>query len=292
MKRKQPDTTHEVRLSKTRTDQRSTEHKVMWVTSSPLPTTKPTTLENLLHIAWTSKGLPSGTGPGSVNWMKLWLLVPTLMELKNMVGMDKLKACIIDFVLCAIQGFAVKVEKLHTILSGPPGCGKTSLAKILAKIYYRLGFIASDKFVMVRRDDLTGFEAEKKLTSYIDQAKGGVLFIDGSMSISGVEKGIDSFVSVMDLLNRRACLISESVPENPVCIVAGNEGEMEKYMFFVQSGVKSIFSWYFFIPKYTPKELVTIFEMKAKRNGWIVDSGALGEGVFIKNSDIFLGRTP
>ena len=285
MKRKQSGDGHEPPRSKIRTERTPKEQKIMWAASSPLNDDKPTSLEKLLHIAWKSKGIPSGNG--SINWMKLWLLVPTLTELKNMVGMEELKTGVIDFVVCALQGLTIGIEKLHTILSGPPGSGKTEVARILAKIYHRLGFVATDKFMIVRRDDLTGFGSEKELSAQLDQAKGGVLFIDGSKSVSGIEKGIDSFVSVMDLLNRRVSLSAKNIPENPVCIVSGNEGEMEKYLFFVQSGVKSIFSWHFSISKYTPKQMVSIFEIKAKREGWVVDKDALREGLFIKNHDLF-----
>jgi energy-coupling factor transporter ATP-binding protein EcfA2 len=245
--------------------------EVEWVVRPEFHLRKPETLEELLHIAWNYKG-----GVEGLDWMRLWLLVPVLTELKSMVGMKELKSEIVDLVLYTIQGFDVGCGNLHTVLFGPPGCGKSEIAKIMARLYRALG-LTTDRFVVVRRDEIS----DKSIKTYLEQASGGVLYIDDSF-LSGCENEIDGFIKVVDLANQHL------VPNNrTVCITAGSECEMEKYLFFVRSGAKSIFSYHLHTPGYSPQQMVEIFKAKTKKEGWRLADEAIDRHFFIKNMEMF-----
>lgn len=241
------------------------------------------TLEDLIHIAWNYK-----EANGTFDWVKLWLLIPALTELKNMSGMDSLKSNVVSLVMYYLQ-HPRKEDKLtnmlpmHTIISGPPGCGKSQTAKILGKIYRGLDIISTDKVFTAKRDNFIGFAADKNAKEWIEKAKGGILYIDDSPSISSIEKGIDSFVSAMDILNSALPTIDPDL----VCIIAGNETETEKYLFFVSSGIKTSFQWHFSIHIYSPAEMMGIFQVKTKQEGWKLDKGAISEEFFAKNITSF-----
>jgi len=62
---------------------------------------------------------------------------------------------------------------------------------------------------------------------------------------------------------------------------------MEKYLFFTSSGIKSAFGRHLFIPRYSSSEMLTIFKLRTKKEGWKMEDGALYENFFVKNMDVF-----
>ena len=123
-------------------------------------------------------------------------LVPVLQELNEMVGLSDAKEQIITHILYFIRGLAGTAcgscidcelnipciknmnDMFHTVITGPPGVGKTTFAKILGRIYCKLGK-SSDKFNIVSRSQLvSGYlgRTAKKTQKVINKSKGGVLF--------------------------------------------------------------------------------------------------------------------
>ena len=72
-----------------------------------------------------------------------------------MIGLKKIKKSIFNQIIFYLQELDDKnIDMLHTVVQGPPGVGKTEIAKIMAKIYKGLGFLKNDKIVSVKRNDL------------------------------------------------------------------------------------------------------------------------------------------
>ena len=123
-------------------------------------------------------------------------LVSPLSELKDMIGLNNIKNRIIDQILYFLQGFNINnkcnncqdctynlpciqlnTEMLHTIITGPPGTGKTCLARIIGKIYTAMGILSNGNFHEVVRSDFIGKylgHTAIKTQELIDKCKGGV----------------------------------------------------------------------------------------------------------------------
>jgi len=147
------------------------------------------TIDDLIELGQIYK--PEEKKKYNIDMVGLNKLVEPLTELKRMIGMPKLKKAILDQVIYFLQDFDEKnAHMMHTIIEGPPGSGKTEVAKILAKIYARLGFLNKDKVTSVRRSDLIGQylgQTAIKTQKAIDSAKGGVLLIDEAYSLGNPE---------------------------------------------------------------------------------------------------------
>ena len=155
----------------------------------------------------------------NLNLYKLNKLVEPLEELNNMIGLKDVKQSIFDQIIYYLQGLDDKNnDMLHSVIQGPPGVGKTKLCNILAKIYKGFGFLKKSNVVSVKRDDLiAGYLGQTaiKTKAKIEEALGGVLFIDEAYSL-GSEDGKDSFSKeAIDLLNS---YLSEH-PHDLVCII-------------------------------------------------------------------------
>jgi hypothetical protein len=212
-----------------------------------------------------------------------------LEDLNNMIGMETLKTSIMQQMIYFIQGLHIskdpsKNDYKHTILMGPPGTGKTEIAKIIGNMYAKLGILKKNVFKKVTRSDLVaGYLGQTaiKTKKVIEECLGGVLFIDEAYAL-----GDDSFSKeCIDTL----CEALSDHKDDLMVIVAGYEKELNETFFKINSGMPSRFIWRFAIESYTPKELKLIFEKQVLDNGWeIREESPLKELWFQKNKDAFL----
>jgi SpoVK/Ycf46/Vps4 family AAA+-type ATPase len=277
--------TLEKKRKRTEPDEKISPNKKWKLTPRLEPPFKLDTIDDLLHIAWNYRG-------DQVNWFTLWKLIPSLTELKSLVGLEKAKQSIIDMVVYHVQGFHKNQDgskgddMLHTVFYGCPGVGKTTLAHILAKIYCNMGLLPTDTVITAKRTDFvkmwTG-HSEAATLELLKSALGGVLFIDEAYSM-GSENKTDSFSkAAVDMINQ---FLSEH-NKDFICIIAGYEEDLEKCFFAINKGLKRRFSQKFYIDGYSSKELLEMFEIKVTKEGWKLGDKSIDENFFTTNKDHF-----
>jgi len=207
----------------------------------------------------------------ALNQEHLLNLQEPLIKLKNLIGMESIKRNIFSQLVFFLQNIEPQhPHMLHTCIEGPPGCGKTELANILAQIYANLGIIKESKVIIARRSDLVaGFlgQTAQKTQDLIDSAKGGVLLIDEAYSLGNEDKK-DSFAKeCIDTLNQN---LTEGKGDF-ICIIAGYKEDLEKSFFGFNSGLERRFPYRFSIDEYTANELCKIFQFILEKNNWKID---------------------
>ena len=222
-------------------------------------------IQDLINIAKSLKRRRNA------DFSRLKVLLPELERLNNMIGMEKLKKSITFQILYYLQDLGSN-DMLHTVIEGPPGCGKTVVAEILAKIYLKLSFLDNDIFKVAKRSDLIGEylgQTAAKTQKLINKCQGGVLFIDEAYSL-GNKEGRDSY--------SKECIdtIVSNLAEKRrfVCIIAGYKKDLEQCFFSVNAGLRRRFPWIYTIEEYTPKELSEIFEKQVGDESWYISEKA------------------
>ncbi|GAA2885500.1 AAA family ATPase [Streptomyces mexicanus] len=221
--------------------------------------------------------LPSGpTDPA--------LLDQALAELERMVGLEPVKRQVKALSaqlnmarLRAGQGLPVQPPKRHFVFSGPSGTGKTTVARILGRVFYALGLLGGDHLVEAQRADLVGEylgQTAVKANELIDSAIGGVLFVDEaySLSNSGYGKGDAYGDEALQVLLKRA----EDNRDHLVVILAGYPEGMDRLL-AANPGLSSRFTTRVDFPSYRPHELTEIGKVLAAENGDLWDEEALDE---------------
>lgn len=208
---------------------------------------------------------------------------PPLEKLQAMIGLQEVKNTIAGII--AQETFNIKRARLHLpkissnmhmCFMGNPGTAKTTVARLLAKIFYEKGIIKSNTFVECGRTDLVdkyiGHTA-KNVREKFEEATGGILFIDEAYALATSEENprdfgkeaIDTLVQEME--NRR---------DNVIVIFAGYEKEMQFFM-DRNPGLGSRISYKLNFEDYSSKELLEIFHQMAETQKFIYDDAVSEE---------------
>lgn len=184
-----------------------------------------------------------------------------------------------------------KGDFMHTVIYGPPGSGKTEVAKIIGRIFSNLGILNKKIFKKVSRNDLVaGYLGQTaiKTKDMIKASLGGVLFIDEAYSLGNSEKR-DSFAKeCVDTL----CEALSEHKHNWMVIIAGYEKELNDCFFSLNEGLNSRFTWRFKLDPYKANELKSIYEKQVRDYGWTIATGSnkgqeLPESWFASRMDYF-----
>lgn len=189
-------------------------------------------------------------------------------ELDNLVGLTEVKKQIRSFInvlqvkkRCDELGIRRDPISMHMVFSGNPGTGKTTVARILGRIYKEKGLLSKGHLVEVSRADLVGKYAgytAKMVKDVFKEAKGGVLFIDEAYSLVSNEGYGDEAISMIVKL-------MEDYREDLVVIVSGYPDLMQEFI-VSNPGLRSRFPFTVRFPDYTGDELAQIYEIFCRDN--------------------------
>lgn len=200
-----------------------------------------------------------------------------LDELHSYVGLEEVKnriSDLMDFILYTNERKKAGIQtnetmRHHCIFLGKPGTGKTTVARLMSKIFYHLGVIEKDVFIEVDRKDLVGEYVGKtalKTNKVMKSAKGGVLFIDEAYTLVKPETKNDFGQEALDLI------LKKMEDDNSfVVIAAGYPEEMEGFL-EANPGLKDRFTNHFYFEDFTPDQLLQIFEKMMEEEEYSVSS--------------------
>ena len=208
--------------------------------------------------------------------------VDVALELDTMVGLSDIKGHVKSMMNlqimneeCKKAGIKRPAISKHMIFTGNPGTGKTSMARLISKLYFQCGLLKTDIFVEVSRADLVGKyvgHTSKQVDEIVERTKGGVLFIDEAYSLFKYSDSDYGHEAIETLIKRM-----EDYRDNLIVIVAGYPKLMEEFL-DSNPGFRSRFGTEIRFPDYNAGELLQIFEKFCEEYG-IVTSAKLKERV-------------
>jgi type VII secretion ATPase EccA len=168
-------------------------------------------------------------------------------------------------------GLPVRNKSLHLVLKGPPGTGKTTIARVIAKLLCAADVLPSDTFVETSRSDLVdrfigGSEAKvKAIIDRIIDDGGGVLFIDEAYALT--DSGADNDFGPLVIAELLRAMVNHS--DKLMVIAAGYADKMQQFL-DSNDGLRSRFTRGITLPSYTVDELVEISMRKAAKGGSVI----------------------
>jgi chromosomal replication initiation ATPase DnaA len=264
------------------TNLRSLPNVPMSVLPAPLPEPKPPkkitiscrirTLDNVIKLI--DDNPLSEDVEYNVNMEGLHNASEPLRELNAMIGLKDLKRSVCDQVIYYVQGLHEGSDNdyMHTVIEGPPGTGKTEVAKILGQIFAKLGILKNKTFKKATRSDMVaGYlgQTALKTRELIEGCLGGVLFIDEAYALGNSEKKDSYSKECIDTL----CEALSDHKDELMVIIAGYADQLDSCFFQYNDGLRSRFAWRFTTEDYSPEELLEILSKKVLDSKWRLDEG-------------------
>ncbi|MCD5348924.1 right-handed parallel beta-helix repeat-containing protein [Kineosporia mesophila] len=205
-----------------------------------------------------------------------------LAGLRNMIGLARVKTEVEGLVelLQAVRrrtqaGLPAPLMSHHLVFTGPPGTGKTTVARLYAGLLAAMGVLPRGQLVEVSRSDLVGRfvgQTAQLTRDAFDRARGGVLFIDEAYTLTQSNSSSDFGREAVDTLVK----LMEDFRDEVVVIVAGYSAEMGQFL-ASNPGLSSRFSRYVVFENYTADELTEIVARHAQAAGYELADSARGQ---------------
>ncbi len=176
---------------------------------------------------------------------------------------------------------------IHFVFTGNPGTGKTTVARIIGDVFKNLGLLSKGHVIEADRSKLVGTtvgSTSPKTNALIDNAMGGILFIDEAYTLSPDDAGMDYGKEAIDTLLKRL----EDDRGRFICVVAGYSNEMRKFL-DANPGLNSRFTKKIHFEDYTAEELLQIFRSNVAKKNLKLDAFA-EENILKFFKDIYLSR--
>lgn len=206
-----------------------------------------------------------------------------MSDLRGLVGLDGIKRQVVRLThLLQVQqerrrrGLKNAPTALHMVLSGPPGTGKTTVSRLLGRLWKHIGVLQKGHVVETDRAGLVGGylgQTALKVDHAVRAALDGVLFIDEAHSL--VPESVtyhDYGIEAVHVLLKRM----EDHRDRLAIVIAGYTKEMERFL-AMNPGVRSRFGRQFHFPHFSPDELVAILRLQADESGYALDHDAEDE---------------
>ncbi len=203
-----------------------------------------------------------------------------LKPLNDLIGLDNIKEEI-EKLVCLTQARLIRSNHnlphtpivLHSIFSGPPGTGKTTVARLFGRVLADLGYLSKGHVVEVAKNNMVGQwlgHTPKIVESKVKEARGGILFVDEAYALNdskfGHEYGYEALTTLLKFM--------EDMRDDFIVIAAGYKKEMDEFL-KANSGLKSRFPHSLEFKAYTTAQMLSIFKYVCAEYHYTASAGAI-----------------